>query len=123
MIIKYLVVDNIQHLKLEDTQKTIFLEQEESNKLVDYLEQNELQVRYCRLCEVIIPEPQSNETHIQSKAHKKVRDDLLIKEIEDYQLSILVIHSAPGDIEKELNKEKEKALKRKVKRIKQQMIA
>jgi hypothetical protein len=31
--------------------------------------------------------------------------------------------SSPGDIEKELLKEKEKALKRKVKRIKAQMIA
>ena len=47
----------------------------------------------------------------------------MIKDLEDYQLSILVMHSAPGDIEKELTKEKEKALKRKVKRIKQQMIA
>jgi|LauGreDrversion4_2_1035121.scaffolds.fasta_scaffold15506_2 hypothetical protein len=53
-----------------------------------------------------------------SKPHKKVRDDLLIKDLEDYQLSILTIQSAPGDIEKELTKEKEKALKRKVKRIK-----
>jgi hypothetical protein len=79
-------------------------------------------VRYCRLCEIIIPESQTNEAHIQSKSHKKVRDDLFIKDQEDYQLSILVIHSAPGDIEKELLKEKEKALKRKVKRIKQQMI-
>lgn len=34
----------------------------------------------------------------------------------------MIIHSQPGDIEKELIKEKEKALKRKVKRIKAQMI-
>ena len=47
----------------------------------------------------------------------------MIKDFEDFQLSILVIHSAPGDIEKEMLKEKEKALKRKVKRIKAQMIA
>lgn len=34
------------------------------------------------------------------------------------QLSVINIQSQPGDIEKELIKEKEKALKRKVKRIK-----
>jgi hypothetical protein len=68
---------------LEETQKTIFLESEESNKLIDYLEANEFQVRYCRLCESIIPEAMTNEAHVQSKAHKKIRDDLLIKDIED----------------------------------------
>ena len=41
-MIRYLVVDNIQHLKFEDAQKTIFLEYEESNKLVDFLESNEI---------------------------------------------------------------------------------
>lgn len=41
--------------------------------------------------------------------------------MEDLSLSIVVIQSVPGDIEKELVKEKEKALKRKVKRIKAQM--
>ena len=40
-----------------------------------------------------------------------------IKDFEDWQLSLLVIHSAPGDIEKELLKEKEKALKRKAQMI------
>lgn len=34
---------------------------------------------------------------------------------------MLVFHSVPGSIENELIKEKEKALKRKVKRIKQQI--
>ncbi len=52
------------------------------------------------------------------KSHKKTRDELGIKEIEDLSFSILSFYSQPGDIEKELLKEKEKALKRKVKRIK-----
>jgi hypothetical protein len=60
----------------------------------------------------------TNEAHILSRSHKKIRDDLQIKDLEDLQLSIIVMHSVPGDIEKELVKEKEKALKRKVKRIK-----
>jgi hypothetical protein len=52
------------------------LEGEESNKLIDFLEANELSMRYCRLCEVIIPEGQSNEAHFNLKNHKKTRDDL-----------------------------------------------
>lgn len=52
------------------------------------------------------------------KSHKKTREDLGIKENEDLQLSIISLQSQPGDIEKELLKEKEKALKRKVKRLK-----
>ncbi len=36
---------------------------------------------------------------------------------------MLLFQSIPGDIEAELQKEKEKALKRKVKRIKQQINA
>lgn len=55
------------------------------------------------------------------KSHKKTREELGIKENEDMQNSILCFQSLPGDIEKELQKEKEKALKRKVKRIKVQM--
>lgn len=60
----------------------------------------------------------TNENHCQLKAHKKTRDELGIKEVEDFSYSIFTFTSVPGDIEKELLKEKEKALKRKVKRIK-----
>jgi hypothetical protein len=67
---------------------------------------------------LIIPEHCTNEAHVQTKSHKKTRDELGIKEIEDLQFSVLNIQSIPGDIEKELIKEKEKALKRKVKRLK-----
>ena len=55
-LVKCLLIENIQHLKLEDNQKTIFLEGEEANKLIDFLETNELNIRYCRLCESIVPE-------------------------------------------------------------------
>jgi len=56
------------------------------------------------------------------KAHKRTRDELIIKEHEDYAFSIISFHSIPGEIEKELLKEKEKALKRNQKRLKQQII-
>lgn len=53
----------------------------------------------------------------ENKHHKKMCNDLGIKEIEDMCFSILSFNSNPGDISKELNKEKEKALKRKVKKL------
>lgn len=61
------------------------------------------------------------EAHFVSRTHLKRRDELGIKEIEDLTLSKLVFTCEPGDITQELKKEKEKALKRKVKRIKLQL--
>jgi len=49
--------------------------------------------------------------------------ELDIKEGEDLQLSMLTLTSTPGGIENELKLEKEKALKRLVKRIKMQLTA
>ena len=123
LLIKFLLTDNIHLLKTEDSQKSIAAEGSESEKLIDYLEQNEFTIKFCRLCDHIIPDHMTMEAHTQLKSHKKTRDELGIKESEDLQFSILSLTSQPGDIEKELLREKEKALKRKVKRIKAQMIA
>jgi len=88
-----LMADNIQYLKTEESQKTIFLEGEEANKLIDYLEQNELSLRYCRLCDLILPDHSNNEAHFAMKSHKKTREDLGIKENEDLQLSMISLQS------------------------------
>lgn len=53
--------------------------------------------------------------------HVRKRDSFSIKEVEDLAYSLLVFSSLPGEIESELRKENEKALKRKVKRLKQSM--
>ena len=83
LIIKYLFTDNIQLLKNEDSQKTISLESQDHEKVIDYLEVNDLQIRFCRLCDLILPDHCTNEAHIHVKAHKKTRDDLGIRENED----------------------------------------
>lgn len=85
---------------------------------------------YCRLCEIAIYSDYSasdtleaksssmiNE-HFMSKAHTRKRDSLAIKESEDTAYSHLVFSSQPGDINVVLKKENDKALKRKVKRLK-----
>ncbi len=89
LLIKYLLTENIQHLKTEDSQKTIAVEGPEADKIIDYLEANELNLRYCRLCDLLIPDHLTNEAHTQVKSHKKTRDELGIKESEDLQFSIL----------------------------------
>jgi hypothetical protein len=57
----------------------------------------------------------------QNKHHRKLKEDHGIKDLEDNCFSILLFSSTPGDISKELIKEKEKALRRKVKKIKVQL--
>ena len=99
-----------------------------------YLEVNELKFKYCRLCEIAIYNEYSATSdteaaksssaiteHFLSKGHIRKRDGFNIKESEDYAYSLLVFTSQPGDIDVELRKENEKALKRKVKRLKQLM--
>lgn len=123
LIVKLLIHDQHNLIRNEESQKTVVMESNEGDRLIDYLELNELNMRYCRLCDFIIPDHMMVEHHLAMKVHKKQRDELLIREIEDQIYSILLLHSTPGDIDKELIKEKEKALKRKVKRIKAQMCS
>ena len=51
------------------------------------------------------------------------REKLNIKEAEDHVYAMLDFHCQPGDITVELKKEKEKALKRKVKKLKLQILS
>jgi hypothetical protein len=116
MIIKDIWNENVQKIKSDEHQKSL----EVSNqRLLDYLEDQTINFRFCRLCDSIIPDDVPNECHLNLKSHKNKRDELNIKDTEDLELSIVVFCSCPGDIEKELIKEKEKALKRKCYRIKQ----
>lgn len=59
------------------------MESNEGDRLIDYLEVHEITIRYCRLCDFIIHDHMLTEHHLSLKAHKKARDELLIKEIED----------------------------------------
>ena len=65
----------------------------DADKVIDYLETHELNIKYCRLCDLLIPDHMSMEVHLQIKSHKKTREDLGIKESEDLQLSIIVMNS------------------------------
>ena len=102
---------------MNESQKSILFDLPEAEKILRFLEKEEVNFKYCRLCDVVC-----EESHFSLKPHLKRREDLQIKESEDCSLSMIVFQSTPGDIKPELLKEKEKALKRKVKRIKLQII-
>ena len=57
------MTDNCNLIKNEDNQKTIVLESIEGDKLVDHLEAHEFQLKYCRLCDLIIPDHMTFEAH------------------------------------------------------------
>lgn len=97
------------------------LDFQDSQKVVEFLEQHELTFYYCRLCEGLVVDlvDKSQEEvknaiadHFSSKAHVRIREENGIKEVEDLCFSMLIVASAPGDIAEEVRKEKEKALKR-----------
>lgn len=60
--------------------------------------------------------------HFSTKSHKKVREELGLKEQEDLNLSPIILTSQPGSIESEIQKLQESSMKLKYKKIKQQMI-
>lgn len=64
VLVKFLLTDHIHLLRTEDSQKTIAAEGPESDKLIDYLEHHEFTVRFCRLCDHIIPDHLTMEAHI-----------------------------------------------------------
>ena len=84
LMLRIIITDNIQLIKNEDNQKTIVLEGIVGEKLIDFLENKELSIKYCRLCDLIIPDHSTIDNHIQLKSHKRTRDELNIKEAEDH---------------------------------------
>lgn len=91
-----------------------------SRKLAEYLEKSSAQIRGWRICEWTYEGTVID--HFGSKSHKKIRDELGLKEKEDLSISPLILWSSPGSIDDSLAKLRENAMKIKYRKIKQQMI-
>jgi hypothetical protein len=78
------MTDHILTIRADDTQKTLALENPEADKLIDFLESHEMVFKYCRICDLIIPDHSSMEAHFLLKSHKKTREELGIKDSEDH---------------------------------------
>ena len=107
LIVKKLLIDQMQHIRIDDSQKSILFDKDkDSQAVLKYLEVNELKFGYCRLCEIAIfseysassdaEKAKANSTireHFWSRAHVRKRDGLSIKESEDTAYSLLVFSS------------------------------
>ena len=55
LIVKKLLIDQMQHIRIDDSQKSILFDKDkDSQAVLKYLEVNELKFGYCRLSEVAI---------------------------------------------------------------------
>lgn len=99
-LIKHVLIECQKEIKQNDSQKSIMLDFQDSQRVVSFLEQHELTFYYCRLCEGLVYEMQGNTSeelknaiaeHFGSKAHIKIREDNIIKEVEDLCFSMLIV--------------------------------
>jgi HKD family nuclease len=77
-----------------------------SKKIISIIESEDIIFKYCRICGEFIDDKQHE--------HKRPEDK------EEY--AVLYFESKPGDIAQDLYREKEKAIKRKFKTLKQQIL-
>lgn len=116
---KFLFSEKIDKLKENENQKSLFFDFSEADQVLTALEKDDIQFKFCRICEQVVQA--DTDHHFALKSHVRRRDELQLKETEDLQFSTIAFSSTPGDISDVVHKEREKALKRKVKRIRQQL--
>lgn len=131
LLIEHVLIGCRKEIKQDDSQKSILMDFADSQRVIDFIEQNELSFYFCRMCEGLIvdsgtkfPDELKNtiHDHFASKSHLRLREEHNIKEVEDLCFSILHVTSIPSDIGNEIKKEKEKALKRSAMRLKKQIL-
>ena len=91
-----------------------------NENLVNILEKNQISIRWCKICNMILPSDQEPNTHIKSPEHQKL--------VKEYNLSmqeecntIMLFKSIPGNINEELKSERMNAIKLREKKLKQKM--
>lgn len=119
-LIMHILFEESRHLFKKTISDRVIKINIADNRLAEYLENNQAEIRGCRICECTYKG--SLMDHFSTKSHKKVRDELGLKENEDLTLSPLILTSKPGSIENEITKLQESSMKIKYKKIKQQMI-
>ena len=91
-----------------------------NDNLVNILEKNQISIRWCKICNMILPLDQEPNTHIKCTEHQK-----LVKEyglsIQEESNTIMLFKSIPGNINEELKTERMNAIKLREKKLKQKM--
>ena len=111
--------DSIHLFKQTQTTKIVSISIT-SSKLAEFLESNSSQIKGWRIWEQTYSCCALD--HLNSKTHKKNRDEIGMSDQEDILLSPIILSSIPGSIDDELFKLKESSMKLKYRKLKQQMI-
>ena len=91
-----------------------------SDSLANILEKNQITVRWCKICNMILPNDQDSNVHISKPEHQKIKKEYGLS-IQEESNTIMVFQSIPGDINEELKNERVNAIKLRVKKLKQKM--
>jgi hypothetical protein len=112
-----LVQQNNDTLLKNDGNNTLLIT---SESLSNILERNSITVKWCKLCNQIIPNEIDASVHIGRFEHKKLKSEYGISLQDDSNL-IMVFQSLPGDVSEDLKNERINSIKLRVKKIKQKL--
>ena len=104
-------------LTLSNPSNTIMVN---SDSLVNILEKNQITVRWCKICNMILPSDQNSNAHISKPEHQRIKKEYGLS-IQEESNTIMVFQSIPGDINEDLKNERVNAIKLRVKKLKQKM--
>jgi hypothetical protein len=111
------IIKMVQTSDLNKNEGTILIN---SESLSNILEKNSITVKWCKLCNVIIPNDQDANIHFSKQEHKKIKSEYNLS-LQDDSNFIMVFQSFPGDISEELKAERINAIKLRFKKVKQKL--
>ena len=91
-----------------------------NDNLANILEKNQISIRWCKICNMILPSEQEPNTHIKSNEHQKLVKEYNLSMQEELN-TIMLFKSIPGNINEELKTERMNAIKLREKKLKQKM--
>ena len=91
-----------------------------NDNLANILEKNQISIRWCKICNMILPLDQEPNIHIKSSEHQKLLKEYGLS-IQEESNTIMLFKSIPGNINEELKSERMNAIKLREKKLKQKM--
>ena len=91
-----------------------------NDNLVNILEKNQISIRWCKICNMILPSDLEPSTHIKGNEHQKLVKEYNLS-IQEESNTIMLFKSIPGNINEELKKERMNAIKLREKKLRQKM--
>ena len=91
-----------------------------NENLANILEKNQISIRWCKICNMILPSEQEPNAHIKSPEHQKLVKEYNLSMQEELN-TIMLFKSIPGNINEELKSERMNAIKLREKKLKQKM--